>query len=457
MPTIEMPKGISMKFTIAMCSLFCGLVVSQSVCFARVEVHPRLTLREEYNDNIYLEANNKNDDYITTVAPGLGVQLETMPLNLFLDYSLEYRKYQNNDSEDETRLSDIQRGLALARIFPDQEFQINLTQEFTRVPIDNRLPSNTANTLVNKTSLSRSVVQPRWHHRFSPTFDLFLDYQYENWVYQSDLGDDLEGQSVNGALIKKISPRLSLLVGGKGGTYNSKFTLDYDQVTGFAGLSVQLTPALSLDAVGGHTWINFKGWNTSDEEDVVADVLARLALGGKYSAGLGFSQDFRNATDQGIYRHQLARAILGWREQPRSMVGDGVYSWQGNYPAAGQDLLSRLLAGEPGERSFWELSLYAMRDRFYSVQREDREAGVAFTSRTMLARNWDLLLGGRIAALEFRPADENVDRQVVDTGVEYLFNQFTVGLHYIYWKDDSDRNINDFVNNIGYLELKVQF
>jgi len=443
-----------MKFTVVICSLFC-VVISSTVCFARVEFSPRLTLSEEYNDNIFLQPIDEESDYITTVAPGLGAAFEMDPLNLYLDYSLEYRKYQDHQEEDETNLRDIQRGLILAQLLPGRDFNLDLTQEFSNVPIDTRLPSSEANARVNRTNLSRFVVRPRYHHLLTPTLGLYLDYQYENWRYQSPQGDDLEGQSVQLGVIKKLSPRLSVLVGGQGGVFNARFTPDYDVAAAYGGVSVRPLPSLTIDVVAGQAWLDFEG--DADEETLIGDVLARLALGEKLSTGVGYSEDFFSATDLGLYQRKRARLLVGWNNPDERYTGAGLYSWRRNYPDPGQDQLSRLLAGEGSTRSFWELSLYSQREDYYSVNRDDRETGTELSTRLQLTSSWDLLAGGQLAELKLRPEQETVKRYTADLGIEYQFRFLTLGLHYFYREDDSDNDNNDFRNNIGFLQVGLGF
>ena len=60
--------------------------------------HPYLTLTEEYNDNIYLDRENKTGDFITTISPGIRFSHSENPFGIDLDYILGLNFYadQNN-------------------------------------------------------------------------------------------------------------------------------------------------------------------------------------------------------------------------------------------------------------------------------------------------------------------------------------------------------------------------
>jgi len=51
-----------------------------------LEVHPSLTVKEEYNDNIFLEASGESGSAITTISPGLSLQLPFRSHFLEVDY-----------------------------------------------------------------------------------------------------------------------------------------------------------------------------------------------------------------------------------------------------------------------------------------------------------------------------------------------------------------------------------
>ncbi len=53
---------------------------------ARMEFNPFINLSEEYNDNIYLDASDEEDDWITTIEPGFSLTYDSHRLEAEIDY-----------------------------------------------------------------------------------------------------------------------------------------------------------------------------------------------------------------------------------------------------------------------------------------------------------------------------------------------------------------------------------
>ena len=71
----------------------------------QVRITPKISIREEYDDNIFLVNDNPDSDWITTVSPGIGIVIESNKNGLELDYTFGWVKYFNSTSNDNTRHS----------------------------------------------------------------------------------------------------------------------------------------------------------------------------------------------------------------------------------------------------------------------------------------------------------------------------------------------------------------
>lgn len=80
-----------------------SLMSASTAMAVEVTFTPRLTLREEFTDNFYRSPEDKEDEYITTVAPGatLGFRGTTGELNL--SYDPTYVTYAETDEESDWR------------------------------------------------------------------------------------------------------------------------------------------------------------------------------------------------------------------------------------------------------------------------------------------------------------------------------------------------------------------
>ncbi|MFH1355230.1 MAG: outer membrane beta-barrel protein, partial [Candidatus Omnitrophota bacterium] len=63
-------------------------------------VYPYVNVEQKYDDNIYLDPNNKKDDFITTLGLGVTLEKARRRYGLKLDYRADFIKYYNYTRED---------------------------------------------------------------------------------------------------------------------------------------------------------------------------------------------------------------------------------------------------------------------------------------------------------------------------------------------------------------------
>jgi len=89
-------------FFIAACTLF----LTTSITFAyQVTFIPRISVSEEYTDNIFLTDSNKKHEYITTISPGFTAQILGKYSGAEISYDPEYAVYDEYDEYDGWRHS----------------------------------------------------------------------------------------------------------------------------------------------------------------------------------------------------------------------------------------------------------------------------------------------------------------------------------------------------------------
>jgi uncharacterized protein (PEP-CTERM system associated) len=83
-------------------ALTVGIFISSPVMSkSRIEITPMITFSQVYDDNIFLEKENKKSDYITTVSPGIRFNATSKKTILNLEYSptwVKYYDYSDNDT-----------------------------------------------------------------------------------------------------------------------------------------------------------------------------------------------------------------------------------------------------------------------------------------------------------------------------------------------------------------------
>ncbi len=69
----------------------------------RKTLTPRISIQEQYDDNIDLEPENEDSDWITVASPGISLSLDTLKTTMNLDYEAGFSFYQDDSSRNSTR------------------------------------------------------------------------------------------------------------------------------------------------------------------------------------------------------------------------------------------------------------------------------------------------------------------------------------------------------------------
>jgi hypothetical protein len=69
----------------------------------RKTLTPRISIQEQYDDNIHLEPEDEDSDWITLVSPGISLSLEGPDTTMNLDYDAGFSYYQDDTDMNSTR------------------------------------------------------------------------------------------------------------------------------------------------------------------------------------------------------------------------------------------------------------------------------------------------------------------------------------------------------------------
>ena len=132
----------------------------------RVRITPKISVKGEYDDNIYLYKDNKKGDFITTVSPGLLMYIDSGRTGLELEYTFGWVRYHDLSENDFVRHS--------GRL----KFWQRLTRRLTFNLSDSYLKSN---DLFDQ-DLSPDLRPQRIRHSATPyqrnDFDANLEYRF---------------------------------------------------------------------------------------------------------------------------------------------------------------------------------------------------------------------------------------------------------------------------------------
>jgi len=138
---------------------------------------PRLTVTEEYTDNVFFTAKNRGTDYITKIAPGLGYRTSGRDGQLSADYSVESRVYANNSNQNRTVSRQNGELFGLWNLSDRTSLTLFDRFESFQDPTEQQVPGILG--AFGRTSINIGALMMR--HRLTPSVDLLANYGNFLW------------------------------------------------------------------------------------------------------------------------------------------------------------------------------------------------------------------------------------------------------------------------------------
>jgi len=325
--------------------------------------HPHISVQEEYNDNINLTGTKEEDDFITTVKPGLKYSNTDSVSGIDLDYTLGFVFYDSDS--DKNYVS--HNGSLNVKYLTKEHFNFYLKDTFIRSD-DPREREYFTQTEENKYVLStdmqrdvywRNVVAPTAEYQFGPEnrvgvnyrnniyrtesatgensredyFNPFFAYSFDqkNGIYLEygyTMGDferspDLAGHRANARYTYRFNPKSSVF-----GEYTFSVrdfdspSVDYDVNEPSMGISYAFSPTLNGSVQAGYF---LKNPETGEKEDGISykanitnrDVRTRYAV----SLQGGYNEDFFTSENLGFSKYHRLTGSVNHSLDMRTSVG----------------------------------------------------------------------------------------------------------------------------------------
>ncbi len=412
-----------MSHKIIVCTLTFVMLLSSLSAYAAVEFHPSLLVGEEYNDNIYLADENEEEDWITTIQPGISLLFSNRSVDITGTYSLLYRFYKNNDQENEDRFEDVQRAEATAEFFSGRPFTLSASQIIAREVLDERDDIADYNDIEERSTVYRTSVTPAYRYQITPTLYSTAAYTYNLIVYVEPEGIDTQEHLGRLTLDKSLNSRLEVYL-----AYVYSYLDSDDEAEELTrqdynlGFTYQLGSRTHLNAEGGYSDIEYDSGYATDSTNFLIDLT--YAPSEVLSYFVRYTQDYAvTATD-------------GLTERQDFSVG-GDYS---------RETIAANIRG------YWRTSDYVRQDR------QDEIIGVSLGVTMPLSRSFTLNLDGLYENARFDElSTEDVIRYSGEVSLEFDYRRFVLDTGYRYRVSDSEINANDYVNNVIYLNGSLRF
>jgi len=340
---------------------------------------PRLSVQEQYDDNVDLDSRDERSDWITTVSPGFLLELDLEKTRMGLDYQAGFAFYANDSSRNtinhHARL-DLNQALA-------QHLTLNVRDAFSRTedPIteqDQRISSSRNRRVRYRNDGEANlayqfgpddVVTTGYRNRyfdsrsrdeedstgnegfvnvdtwFGPRFGMGLNAQYGRAQfkqpnnYTGDVTEDFKQYQAGTTLRYRWRPgRLTYC--GYSLIYQdyerSSRKSNYDDFylhQGTVGVNLLLAPHTTLDAEGGYYYQDYdRGQSRNGGLFNVALSTRREKAAFRVSGSGGYTQDYFTAENQGFTRYYQVSGSASYKlSEDLGVFAAGRYRWEDIY------------------------------------------------------------------------------------------------------------------------------
>ena len=392
---------------------------SSDLLAQQAEFHPRVSVIEEYNDNIFLTEDDTEDDWITTISPGLNLTYNNRSVRALVDYSMRFRFYADHTNKNDDRFKDVQRGSASLLFFEGRPFTLSLTEVISRESIDQRDSLFSDGDLTDSTTVYRTTISPQYRWHLSSSWSLVTSYDFRHTEFVDAAGDDYLEHAGRLSLQKTLSSNTTL-------SANATYTVsdsdddrdDNAQQSYTLGVEQQFGPRTRLSVEGGYTIVDYDNGGDSDSVTATADFEYRITAALTYF--LSYSHDFATSINDGLTRTTKVSTGLNYRK----------------------DLLGS------------SLELYWRNIDYERITQEDEYWGVRYDLNYSLSSNLSSSFDMSYEHAVYNPEDTNADHYKLGASLTYTYRRISTSLGYKLKIKESD---SDYINNVVTLTAGVKF
>jgi len=351
--------------------LFACIALSPSDVFAvekKFQWSTRITLSETYDDNINLDPHDKEDDWITTVGPGLTLAFLLEETEVRLSYDIYFSYYAKNNEDNDVRHSLTLTGLKGIPVAENVTLDLDESFTVSEEPVEvsqqtssstrrsrKRYYRNTAGARVNYLFGREDSLYVGFRHRllinedsdyedsqefqpgagmaywFTIRHGVSLDYEYTRAEF--DASDDFDEHYGRFTFMYRFSPRVRTNIFYSYDSFDFKGTEeDYEVHSGGAGFDLEVTENSSLSLSGGYY---YRDRERSDSNEgfsgsfLFSRTFARGSLDLK--ASTGYREQYIAAENLGFTEYYTASASLTYQLLERLTTNISGFFWRDEY------------------------------------------------------------------------------------------------------------------------------
>jgi len=410
---------------------------------------PRVSVTEEYNDNIDLDRKNKKDDFITTVTVGGTLELLGQVSGLRISYDPGYSFYADNDEYDSWRHNLLASGWHNF----SRETRLDLRNYFlyTKDPLaDDDVEDNQGNIIVQGNDRSRqgqdtyyrNNASARLSHQFGPENSTYAQFVYDLTKYDDPTSEDSQEFSPSAGLIYWFSNWWGIELDGgyTRGLYEESDSSDFNNYTGRFRLNRRISPQFGV--YGEYRQI-YRDWDDpsenggTDGNEIEEDYFV-------YAPSVGLFYQFDPTLTASIGVGYFYQQIENANDQKGPFINTDI-------------------------NKLWDFQRWSIRTRGSSgIDSQDfsgenqgfeRYAQVELIGKYNFTRDFFADMGLRYRYSDYiNTEDEEVDhRYTADVGIGYAVTRWmSLRLAYAFEKLDAINSTDDYEQNRAYMTITLQ-
>ena len=433
-----------------------------------------ISVSEVYTDNLRLDDTNKQDSFITQIAPRMSLRGKGAGATVDLSASLRYDKGGNADGSLTPRLSGKAKAELVGNsLFVDADAYVsqNAINPYGNISLDN------LNKTGNTTTTIQYGISPYYTKRIHRVGDLLVRYRYTNTSHSESAASGSGSHQLTGSL--KSTPGSSRLSWGLDGKYRKSTrrgaaTLDLRSFE--ASLGYRLDRQWLVDGSVGREWNDFVStrtrqdgfrWTVNTTWTPNPRTSLRLGYGGRFfgsTPSLDLSYRSRRSTLTASYSRLVTNANT--QLYTLNSTADSVFTGQFGGPPGGNILPVASLNNDVfvNERFAVSYSLEGRRTKLTlsgSQSRQDYQNSSQSSELSNVRLAVSRTLSGRISAnaglswyRQDRQSNDSADTWQGRVGVSVRLGRKTsMNLGYYYNKRDGDRAASNYEENRASLGL----
>jgi hypothetical protein len=376
---------------------------------AEFELHPSLKVTQEYDDNIFLDAENEQEEYTTVLRPALSMKYESSFWTWDVDSFFDYVIYAKNTRNDEW-INNV-RAQSQMRVVRDLFF-VDISNELSRVSVDKTQDFTEESRFVEQSDRNIFEVNPYFALRLSPRVQMTPGYIYRNVWYDEDVASDKEEHSGYVDTSMDITPKTSAVAKYAYLHQENDDADDFDRHTGDFGVSYVYGDESKVSLSVGYTWVDYKGGG--DISSVIWRGFATHTSPALTSEVL-IAREYEDDPEGSIFQEDIYRIsfLKNMKRTALSVSGS----------------VTEFTDGETDE---------------LETRKFETNAGISHEITPQLTGSLD----GSFAYLDEKLGAADIRRYLAGARVTYAFGKyFSSGVGYEYSHSDSDSLLDNYENN----------